>query len=444
MIEPLLRRLGIHQGIGALLARGAFGSLLVMVAGVGVGFLSQLLLARLLGVSAFGLFVFIITWVRLVGGLGRLGVDTAAMRFVAAYREQRDWARLRGFLGWGRAVTWVAALVAAIPFVMVAFNAATPLEFHAWLLAAVTLPPFVAMLVEGGLLQGLKRPVWAQLGARLLQPSLLLALVLGMSLLLDEVLSAAHAMAAAAAAVAAGWLLTAWLGRRAMPAEVAVASARHEAVQWWPVSLSMLLITAVNLVQTQTDIVMLGLLRDTDLSGIYAAASKVAEVVAFGLVAVNAIAGPLIAGLHARGEHHEIQRLLRFAAWGILAFVLPAVVVLVTLGEWVLSLFGAGFAAGYGALLILMGGQVLNALCGSVGLLLMMTGRQGVVARLMVGTALLNVLLNALLIPPFGLEGAAMATATTTVTWNLALLVLVVRRLGFNPTVLPIAVRPPV
>jgi O-antigen/teichoic acid export membrane protein len=53
----------------------------------------------------------------------------------------------------------------------------------------------------------------------------------------------------------------------------------------------------------------------------------------------------------------------------------------------------------------------------------------------------LNVLLSLALIPPFGLIGAAIATAFSTIAWNLAALVFVRRKLGVNPTILPMASR---
>lgn len=438
-LKPLLGRLGLLEGVGGVLARGGVGSLVVMVAGVGVGFLTQLLLARLLGVSAYGLFVFVYTWVHLAGGVCRLGVDMSALRFIAVYRETAQWGRLVGFLHWGRGLTWGTSLFVSALFIWIGSQSrdAGPV----WYLGAMALPLFVAVLVEGGFLQGLKRPVQAQLGARLALPLLVMMMIGGLALIVDSPLEAIHGMGVTAAALTGTLLLVAALVRRALPGETVGCTVEREEAEWWQVSLAMLFITAVNLVQTQTDIVMLGLLRDTDLSGIYSAASKVAEFVAFGLTAANAAAGPLIAGFHARGDREAIQRLLRLIAWGVVAFVIPAAGVLALLGEWVLSLFGEGFDAGYRALLILMGGQVFNSLCGSVGLVLMMTGRQKVVAGFLGGSALLNIVLNALLIPPFGLEGAAIATATTLVLWNLGLLLVVVRRLGFNPTLLPIPVR---
>lgn len=74
--------------------------------------------------------------------------------------------------------------------------------------------------------------------------------------------------------------------------------------------------------------------------------------------------------------------------------------------------------------------------CGSVGFLMTMTGHEREAARVVAGAALANVALNAALVPPFGLSGAAVATAVSLVGWNAVLLTRARTRLGIVPTVL--------
>jgi O-antigen/teichoic acid export membrane protein len=145
----------------------------------------------------------------------------------------------------------------------------------------------------------------------------------------------------------------------------------------------------------------------------------------------------MISELYWRGSHAELQRLVRLAAFGVLATAIPALVVLVILGSFVLRLFGPNFDAGYAALVTLCCGQLVNALAGSVGLLMSMTGHQKEAAGIVAVAAVLNVVLNLALIPRFGMVGAAVATATTTALWNLAMLAYVWKNLGVNPTILP-------
>lgn len=106
------------------------------------------------------------------------------------------------------------------------------------------------------------------------------------------------------------------------------------------------------------------------------------------------------------------------------------------LGQSFLSFFGSEFTSGSTALSILVFGQLVNAAAGSVGLLLVMTAHEREAAIGMGVGLSLNVLLNTLLIPLWGIEGAAGASATSMIVWNLWLAVRVHRRLGLDPSVL--------
>lgn len=118
---------------------------------------------------------------------------------------------------------------------------------------------------------------------------------------------------------------------------------------------------------------------------------------------------------------------------GIACIVL---VVLLVGGDRLLGAFGSGFLAARPVLGLLILGQVVNAFCGPTGVLLSMTGRQRLASRALWLGAIVNVILNVLLIPRYGVTGAALATVISTTTWNAALVYLVRRELGFGPTFL--------
>lgn len=79
-------------------------------------------------------------------------------------------------------------------------------------------------------------------------------------------------------------------------------------------------------------------------------------------------------------------------------------------------------------------GQIVNACAGSVTLLLTTTGHEGDALKGIALGAIVNVIGNAVMIPLYGINGAAVATGLSTVVWNVALGILVYRRLGINPT----------
>ena len=78
---------------------------------------------------------------------------------------------------------------------------------------------------------------------------------------------------------------------------------------------------------------------------------------------------------------------------------------------------------------------LVNALCGSVGLLLIMTGYERKAAAIMGTAALLNIIMNVVLIPLYGTVGAAISTAVSMVAWNLAMLYQVIRIHHINPSI---------
>ena len=95
-------------------------------------------------------------------------------------------------------------------------------------------------------------------------------------------------------------------------------------------------------------------------------------------------------------------------------------------------LFGEPFAVAYLPLVILLCGQLVNAATGSAGPLLNMTGHERDTARGVAVGAGVSVVLNLLLVPPFGLYGTAAATAASLATWNILLWFAVRRRLGVD------------
>jgi O-antigen/teichoic acid export membrane protein len=114
---------------------------------------------------------------------------------------------------------------------------------------------------------------------------------------------------------------------------------------------------------------------------------------------------------------------------------LPVAVFLIVLGQPILSLvFGEAYGVGGTALGILCAGQLANAATGSLTLILNMTGHERDTVMGLGSAAIVNVILNLLLIPRFGIEGAAAATAISVAAWNALLLRKLHARLGISST----------
>jgi O-antigen/teichoic acid export membrane protein len=208
----------------------------------------------------------------------------------------------------------------------------------------------------------------------------------------------------------------------------------------WLVSLVPLALTAgLGVINAQADILVLGLFRPSEDVGVYKVAAQAAMLIAFGLQAVNMVIMPYIARLYAEGDQRRLQRLVTQSARAILALALPLVLAFVFFGDAILNLaFGPEYTRGHTALMLLSLGQLVNAGMGSVGVLLNMTGHEHDTLRGVAVAALANLILNFLLIPPFGLVGAAAATACTFVIWNLLLRRAVWQRIQIESMAFPL------
>ena len=112
---PLLKYGQEGESIQRILVRGASGAFVVKIGGVLSAFFLQVLLARVLGVEEFGIYIYALTWMNFGSMLGRLGIETAGLRLIAAYNAREEWGLFKGvFFGrvrqGGTVLEWSACL----------------------------------------------------------------------------------------------------------------------------------------------------------------------------------------------------------------------------------------------------------------------------------------------------------------------------------------------
>jgi len=388
-----------------------------------------------MGASHYGIYVYAFAWASALSLLATLGLDAASLRFLPQYRGTTQWHRFAAFLRESRRLTLAGSGILAIlsgGALWALGDRLTPEAATTLAVAAAALPLLALLQLFSSQLRALNHVVAGEAPPRIAVP----ALVAGAVLLYASATGAPTPAPVGMAALLA-FSGTAALGcfvllvRRLPPAaRKAEARAARERPQWLRTAFYLLAITGFHLLLSRTDVIMVGALLDTERAGIYMPAVRVAGLVAFGLHAVNLIAAPLVADLHHRGETADLQRVAVLVARGASAFAGVAFLLLVVGGRWILGLFGEPFTQGYATLLLLGAGQLANALVGSVGFLMSMTGHERAAAGIVGVSAAGNVALNAALIPIWGIEGAAVATSLTLVAWNVAFAVYVHRRLG--------------
>jgi len=421
------------QGVRERTQRDAVTAFGVRCASAVVLYVSQIVLARWMGSFEYGIYVFVWTWVLVLGGLSDMGLSLASIRFVSQYRERGEPALLRGLIRGTRAVALgVGTLIAALgiaglwlfeplqsPYVLPAY------------LALICVPLYALTGVQDGIGKG-----FAWMGVALFPPFILRpALLLGSMVAAYAMGFAMEAKTAAAAAIVATWvtglLQAAIINRRIKP--VVKRGPRHFAfATWFTAAMPLLVIDACELVFQSADVLIVShYLTPTDVA-IYFAAAKTMSLIMFVHYAVGSAVANRFAALGARGDKESLRAFVRDAVHWTFWPSLAAAIFILALGMPLLWLFGPQFVAGYPVMLILVVGFLFRSSMGPAEFLLNMLGEQRLCAAVLVTTAVLNVVLNFALIPAFGLLGAATATSVSLVTAALLNYLAVSRRLNIE------------
>lgn len=184
------------------------------------------------------------------------------------------------------------------------------------------------------------------------------------------------------------------------------------------------------------DTLILGALRSSADVGVYTVATRVVVLATFVIPAVTQAFAPRITDLYERGRTDELRHAYRVVTGWNLALTLPVFAVVLAFPGELLALFGRGFSVAVTVTMVLVVGQVVNAATGPGGMMLTMSGRPGWGLVDNVVTLALNVVLNLVLIPSYGIVGAAIAWSVSLTVVNAAKVVqirVVLRMLPFEP-----------
>ena len=422
----------LYNAVRGKTAQGALGTFALKVGGTGLGFASSILLTNLLGATSYGAYALAFAWVNLLTIPAVLGLGELLVREVSVYRTKEAWGHLKGILRWANSAALLAALLIASLATLIVWNAqGFSTSSFAPIIAFSSLPLAALTLVRQAALRGLNHVIAGQVPEMLVRPLLLIGFVVGAYLLLGSSFNVAWAVGMSVVAAGIAFLVGAWLLRRALAREVTQAIPQYQMGTWLRSALPFLLIGGVLIINARTDIIMLGFLGTQEEVGIYSVATRGAALIAFVLAAVNAALSPVIAKLYAQGERGRLEATIRRTTRIIFLCSLPIALGLILFGGPFLRIFGPEFPAGHAALAVLSLGFLVDAAAGSVGQMLNMTGHERDSAKAIGTSAILNVILNLLLIPRLGMVGAATATATSMAVYNTLLAAFVYKRFGF-------------
>ena len=429
--RPMLTQLGADA---RSMAKGAAENVGGAFLGAFLSFGLTLIVTHAIDPSRFGLYAIALATVIVAQPAAVLGLDVGAVRFVALHAAEGDEPGARGSF---QVAFGIVALVGTL-LTVVLFWKAPWLATHAFhkpqaaplmRLVSLALPALALTRVAIGALQGLGLmgyAAWVN-PLRVLGTVLLTIPLLALGFGARGVALAFVPPAWAALAVSLALLL------RAMPGAFMPSPSTWHARRMLAFSLPQTLTTMLLQVILWTDMLVLGRMRAAVEVAVYAICQRLLSPAQIVSTATGQMFAPRIAAEDARGDRKNLGTMLKRVTYWNLAASIPVFALLLVIPGPILHLFGGAYAAGATALVILAAGQLFNAATGPLGQVINMSGHPYITLANNAVVAALNVVGCLLLIPRYGIVGAATSTTAAVTIVNVAKLFEVQWMFGITP-----------
>ena len=422
--------------------------------GLIVGYVLTLVIANLFGAKGLGDYVLAITVLRLFTLLSKIGLDTTSIRFIASFASQDKWASILNFRKKVVGILSFTSIISSLLMYFLSNTIADLINIDARYIEinAFFVLPMAFFMLHYQSLRGLKRIAEFSFFYRISQAlfSLILIVIIYQFSKSSEVPVYAYLISVLIVSFLSFLSFRYWLKKRSNGKE----SANEEIMRYstlFKISIPLMFAQSVQFIMAWTDKLMLGAIDTPDVTlglttnsaevGVYHVAFKLSMFAAISLMAINSIASPKFAEMFGRNDIVGLKKVVHQSTKIIFWSSIPLVVIFFVFPEFFLSLFGEEFKIGVTAFIFLSCGRLISSFSGSVGNILQMTGNQNIYAGILFFGATLNVILNLILIPKYGINGAAIASMSSLITWNISMVVAVKKNLGFYTVYIPFVKR---
>ncbi len=396
-------------------ARSGFSQILAMV-GQGLMPMHRVLVARLFGQTAYGVYRAGADLCEVLMRAGIAGGDKAMLKFVAAHRAVGETREETQALGSALRLSGGFLL-----FLSLALALAAPLFVRWWGNPAFAgvLPLLAPTVLGGGMVIVLMAATLAAKVTRvnllvrgIAEPFILIAITLAVWAFKPNVYGAAAAHGTSTLVLAT----LAWVGASAVLGRgrlrEALRAPGHRGLIRFAIPLGAS--EFMNGILQRANIFILSAYSGAAAVAVFAAAEELGRSVAGMRYAFDSVAAPMMSEALHQGDRERLRYNLALMTRWVASASAPIALTLLALREQLLWLYGPSYTTGVTAMGLMVCGHVVNGVLGLTGYVIVMSGRSGVFFWDNLIAAAVNLGLSFLLIPRYGITGAAVASLTST------------------------------
>lgn len=428
------------------LIKGSSSAFLFRVAGLGVGYLLTLIIAQKYGAATLGIYSLSITLMSMLAMLGRLGLDSFIIRFIAEYTSKGQYdlvgdiykKSVKLIIPLGLFISLVIFLIS--PFLARIFFDNESMSIH-FKLSAIGILPLSLLILNSAAFTGLKKismSTFLQYVSIAIIAVPLLAVCSFFIMTRAEIPLSAYLAGIIFSAILSQYF---WSRRTKPECDDKGKYGRLQIGDMLKIALPMLLSSSMQYSMLWINTAMIGIMGTEKDVGIFSVAMKIAFLPGITLFAIKSIAAPKFAELHAAEAADDLASVVYKSSKMIFWLSVPMLVILLISPSFFMGIFGEEFKAGSLALTLLLIGSFINAFSGSVGSLMQMTGKHNVFQLIVFIGTIVNIAMNVVLVPLYGINGAALATLACYTIWNMASVIYVKKHYKFSTIYLPLMKR---
>lgn len=394
-------------------SRAGLTVIAVRIGGAALGLVAQVLAARHVGAEAFGYYALALVWLLLLGHGATAGTNQLVCRFIAAYRVQNDRAAAHGLLRFALMLAGGTAITLGLGAIAIVQSGLAGLDPHLvtlWTLAFAVIPLIVLQDFLEAIARGLDKPTLGIAPAMLLRHVAIIAGV-GALMILGQDGDALTIMAFTVAGLIASTAIQFALIRKSAAELIGEASPRYESLYWLKTALPIAVLDAAEVLFNNADILVLGLFAPAEIVAFYFAATRLSQILGYVPYGISAATAQKYSALAANNDRVNLQGLIGSVAIAGTAATAIAGLALCVLAAPLLSLFGAGYEAATMVVPVLCLGLIISCAMGPGEDVLTMLGEERICSIIFALALVANLLLNLMLIPVWGMMGAALSTA---------------------------------
>jgi O-antigen/teichoic acid export membrane protein len=434
MLKKIKKTLGKDTNLKELISGSAI-TFVIKITGMLISYVVVLIVSRKYGAEGTGIYSLTISILNGLAIFGCLGLNIAVLRYVGQYNAtENGMVNIKKLFRYILQLAFPFSLLLGIALFFLSEEIAVsmfqnPTYIPALKVSSIVLPFFTLNLINVEFIRGLKLLKVSEY-LRSINRQLVVLVILVFSLFSFGILDSVYAMALGVFIsffISLIFILNFFKKSKIIKKNVPDLG-KKELIR---TSIPMMISAVASFILTNAGAFFLEFYSTTDQVGIFNVCLRLAQLVSLVLVVVNTISAPKFAELYWAGKKEELQRLIQQSSKVMFIVSLIISVALILGSKIALGFFGKKFIHGFSALTLLVIGQLINAISGSVGIFLNMSGNQKILRNIILVTMIFLIMGYIYIVPDYGVFGAAVVTVLGTFVMNAVSSIYVYRKYNF-------------